>query len=73
MECGLSTVGSSVFSRRIFGGKECKLGDGSFMSLLGYANPGGKVTYECGGSLINKHYVLTAAHCLPPKVPREVV
>ena len=53
-ECGQRTILSNIV-----GGTITKLGDFPYMALLGYD---GK--YECGGSLINKWYVLTAAHCM---------
>ena len=49
----------------IVGGKKAKLGDFPYMALLGkIAKSDGKILYSCGGSLINKWYVLTAAHCV---------
>ena len=51
------------------GGKFAKLGDYPYMALLGYRMPNPKTGdigtfYTCGGSLINKWYVLTAAQCI---------
>merc|ERR1711976_256912 len=59
-ECGMRNVISNIV-----GGKKAKLGDFPYMALLGKIAQGdGKILYSCGGSLINKWYVLTAAHCV---------
>ena len=52
-----------VESSIIVGGSITKLGDFPYMALLGY-DVFGQIYYTCGGSLINKWYVLTAAHCV---------
>ncbi|XP_017775180.1 PREDICTED: serine protease easter-like [Nicrophorus vespilloides] len=50
---------------RITGGKLARIGQFPWMSLLGYETNGINVTqFLCGGSLISRNYVLTAAHCL---------
>ena len=63
-ECGLR-----IKKTNIVGGETAKFGDYPYMALLGSSqqNPRSKkieTFYTCGGSLINKWYVLTAAHCV---------
>uniref|UniRef100_T1GYZ1 Peptidase S1 domain-containing protein n=1 Tax=Megaselia scalaris TaxID=36166 RepID=T1GYZ1_MEGSC len=59
-ECGLS----SVFKfRRVVGGEPSELGTWPWITLLGYDVLEGS-PFKCGGSLITKRHVLTAAHCI---------
>ena len=57
-ECGTRNT-----LENIVGGKNAKLGEFPYMALIGQEF-GGEIYYLCGGSLINKWYVLTAAHCV---------
>ncbi|XP_054011033.1 transmembrane protease serine 9-like [Hylaeus anthracinus] len=59
-ECGKD------LSQRIFGGERTELDEFPWMALLEYIKPNGKTT-ACGGVLISRRYVLTAAHCVKGK------
>ena len=57
-----------LLSLQIVGGENATLGEFPWMALLGFKIKVGRtkedIFYLCGGSLINKHYVLTAASCV---------
>ena len=59
--------GKRISLSNIVGGKITKNGDFPYMALLGKTASDGKILWSCGGSLINKWYVLTAAHCIRSK------
>ena len=56
--------GERLTLSNIVGGSITKLGNFPYMALLGTRNFDRKIRYGCGASLINKWYVLTAAHCI---------
>ena len=63
-DCGVPAL-----QQQILGGREAEPGDLPFMALLGYKQPNYRILYICGGTVINRYYVLTAAHCITGQQP----
>ncbi|XP_034836148.1 venom protease-like [Maniola hyperantus] len=59
-ECGISNASFG----RIVGGVDAKLGDLPWMALLGYEVRSSLTSWLCGGSLVSRRHVITAAHCI---------
>ncbi|XP_058170392.1 CLIP domain-containing serine protease B4-like [Anopheles ziemanni] len=57
-ECGFADMDRSI------GGQLTDIQEHPWAVLIEYQKPRGQYGYHCGGSLINKRYVLTAAHCV---------
>lgn len=66
-DCGPLSLGDKIYN-----GNDTALDEYPWMVLLGYTEKNGQVAFDCGGSLINQRYVLTAAHCVKGAIETEI-
>ncbi|KAF2895865.1 hypothetical protein ILUMI_10310 [Ignelater luminosus] len=69
-----SICGEQTGEIRIHGGTETKIWEFPWMALLKYKHnkTNEDAGYQCGGTIINSRYILTAAHCVHLKQPLYV-
>ena len=60
-KCGVKTVNPPPFGDRIIGGRDALPMEWPWMVSMQIRNTS---SHECGGTLINSQWILTAAHCL---------
>ncbi|KAI9580744.1 serine protease 7 [Glossina fuscipes] len=65
--CGHVTLGDKIYM-----GNDTGLDQYAWMVLLSYRDKNGNEEFNCGGSLINQRYVVTAAHCVIGDIEKEV-
>lgn len=58
--------GFDPFFKKIVGGMEAELDEFPWMAILQY-RAGQTVKQACSASLITKHFLVTAAHCVDPE------
>ena len=63
-ECGIPGVQPRFLNTRIMNGKEAIPNSWPWAVSIGLEGPRDKVPHACGGTLINKRIVVTAAHCV---------
>uniref|UniRef100_A0A1I8PAU9 Peptidase S1 domain-containing protein n=1 Tax=Stomoxys calcitrans TaxID=35570 RepID=A0A1I8PAU9_STOCA len=52
----------------VYGGSEASLGDFTWLANLEYKTDDGDLEVACAGNIINKRYILTAAHCVTGEI-----
>lgn len=60
-DCGYHPLG-----RKIIGGKATELDEFAWMAILQYKDGNGSLKQACSASLINREFLVTAAHCVDP-------
>jgi secreted trypsin-like serine protease len=64
----ISFAQASKVAPRIFGGQSASEGQFAYLVYVVVSDDTTNTTFSCGGGLLNKRYVVTAAHCIGEKM-----
>ncbi|XP_055903356.1 uncharacterized protein LOC129939382 [Eupeodes corollae] len=64
--------GGVTLQNKIYGGDDADLFEFPWLVMLEYRRRSGARSTNCGGSLINQRYIITAAHCVTGAIERDV-
>jgi len=62
--CGLQKINPTIFISRIVNGLQAIPHSWPWVVTIGLYGPKSNLPHACGGALINKQYLITAAHCV---------
>jgi hypothetical protein len=63
-QCGRPYISPHLVNTRIMNGREATASSWPWTVSIGLEGPREYVPHACGGTLINKRYLITAAHCV---------
>lgn len=67
MECGVPRTSSNTLQKRIIGGRVAHFAEYPWQAHIRIAE------YQCGGLLVSKHFIVTAAHCIDQARMSDIV
>lgn len=66
-ECGIPRTSENTIQKRIIGGRVSQFGEFPWQAHIRIAE------YQCGGVLVSRYYVATAAHCIQQARLKDIV
>lgn len=67
MECGVPRTAQNTIQKRIIGGRVAPFAALPWQAHIRIAE------YQCGGCLISRHFVITAAHCIEQARMKDII
>lgn len=66
-ECGIPRTSQNTLQKRIIGGRPARFGEYPWQAHIRIAE------YQCGGVLVSRNYVATAAHCIQQARLQDII
>lgn len=67
MTCGVPRTLQNTIQKRIIGGRRAQFGEYPWQAHIRIAG------YQCGGVLVSRHFIVTAAHCIEQARMKDII